>query len=129
MEENKLSRQRLWQIEQVKKGLCKQCGKKTESGSTCKSCTEKRKMRQRKYYAKNGERIKEHQRKYHTKKVKQRERISMAELICKQCGHKWTPIKDPKDVRICPACKSSQFDNEKLFKHYGRKKNYGKTNI
>jgi len=38
-------------------------------------------------------------------------RITIKPIICKRCGHKWTPRKS--EVRQCPKCKSVWFDCEK----------------
>jgi len=37
--------------------------------------------------------------------------INLPELECKRCGHKWTPRKET--VKICPNCKSENWDIEK----------------
>lgn len=38
-------------------------------------------------------------------------KIKIQILICKRCGHKWTPRKI--EVRICPKCKSAWWDRDK----------------
>lgn len=35
------------------------------------------------------------------------------ELVCKKCKYKWTPRKDPKEIRECPNCKSRGWRGEK----------------
>jgi len=35
-------------------------------------------------------------------------KIKIKELDCKQCGHKWIPRSG--DVRMCPKCKSVNWD-------------------
>jgi len=38
-------------------------------------------------------------------------RVKIRELICKQCGYKWIPRTS--DVRMCPKCKSVNWDRFK----------------
>ena len=52
----KPSRQRLWQLNKVKQGLCCQCGEKSiYKASNCKQCYSKKLIFNHKWYEKNKE--------------------------------------------------------------------------
>lgn len=40
--------------------------------------------------------------------------VKVNELTCKRCGNKWIPRK--KDVRQCPKCRSSYWNEAKEIK-------------
>jgi Zn finger protein HypA/HybF involved in hydrogenase expression len=35
--------------------------------------------------------------------------VKLIKIKCERCGKVWQP-RNPKDVRICPYCKSARFD-------------------
>jgi len=38
-------------------------------------------------------------------------KIKILKLKCKRCNHEWVPTQE--DIRMCPKCKSVNWDKEK----------------